>query len=506
MNVYLKKLLTLVIVFFGALLINGCSDSPTGDPFPVVQIGADNNGYESLAVAEILVQNCATSGCHGSNNFAHGLKMVRYEDLMKGSIGRHLNENGGGHDHGISKVLHGDNYGGAAVIPFNSEKSLLFRLISGFVEDSTKIMPQGAPKLSESQIQIIKTWIDNGAKNNKGEIPFDGLLNNIYVCNQGSDNIRVINLSTMTTIRVIDVDFNKSLIDAPHNLAIYEDKLFVTLIGAGKFLKIDRKTNNIISSVDNLVYPGMIELSSDGRTAYVSKSSTAPGNYDEIYIIDTELMQLKNRISLPVSGIPHGIALSNDDKVLVVANMRKDRLSFIDTETLEPIGNDLLLSALGDGSEEPMHTYITPNGQELLVSCMASGSVKVINMISKTVVQSIPLGHHPMQIAISNDGAKAYCVDMHLNEINVLTRTSAGWGVTSQKITNPAFSMLYGVAITSDNKYLAVSSSNQNNAYKPVYNLPGALRPSNLSIIDLNTLEVKKVLDIDNYSTGVTAF
>jgi len=74
--------------------------------------------------------------CHGDDRVEEGLSMKTYADLMSGS------------DNGVD------------VVPSDAENSLLAKLIL------TQKMPKRGPKLSQTQIQIIVDWINQGALDN----------------------------------------------------------------------------------------------------------------------------------------------------------------------------------------------------------------------------------------------------------------------------------------------------------------------------------------------------
>ena len=76
--------------------------------------------------------------CHGPDRQRGGLRLDDPEDALRGS------ENG--------KVI----------VPGKSARSRLLQLISG--QDEELIMPPKGKRLSKNQIQIIRAWIDQGAK------------------------------------------------------------------------------------------------------------------------------------------------------------------------------------------------------------------------------------------------------------------------------------------------------------------------------------------------------
>ena len=201
-----------VIVSISAFLfISGCNDNLQDAP---IIIDEQNNGFESFAVAEILIKKCALPECHRGETAPNGLSFESYSKMINGSIGRHLGE----HNHGkISKINHGTPYGGSPVIPFDAENSLMYNLITGNVVDAEHRMPYQKEPLSRSEIEILKEWINNGARDYNGNVPYSG-PNKVFVCNQWSDEIYVIDMDHKVVARVLDVDVNPNVIDQPHNV------------------------------------------------------------------------------------------------------------------------------------------------------------------------------------------------------------------------------------------------------------------------------------------------
>ncbi len=96
----------------------------------------------STDVQPILRENCLE--CHqpgGAGFEASGFDMSTYESLMKG--GKY----------------------GAFVVPGDAFGSNLMVLVEGRADPSIR-MPHGRGKLPERDIEVLRTWIQEGAKNN----------------------------------------------------------------------------------------------------------------------------------------------------------------------------------------------------------------------------------------------------------------------------------------------------------------------------------------------------
>ena len=496
MRLFISFAFTLIV---SLLFLISCSESVNNPP-PLVD--EQNNGFETKEVAEIFTENCLDAGCHGNNQTQHHLKLNSYSEMIKGSIGRSID----GHEpKSIPKVMHGGVYGGSPIVPFNAEQSLMYNLITGNVDSLEFRMPYLRNSLSASQINVIKEWIDNGAKDVNGNVPYSG-GQKVFVCNQGSDEIFEIDTEYKVVSRVITVDFTPTLIDAPHNIQLSNGYYYVTLIASSRLIKIDASTNQIVGAVGGIEYAGMIQITDDGNTAFVSRSSTAPSIYNIIYAVDTQTMTIRGEINLPVTGLPHAIWLSNDNQKLYVANLTKDRISTVDANTLEIIGDDIVLSTSVDPVHEPMHIYVSPDDKYLYVNCRKSSVMLVINLETNTVIQELPIQFHPMQSAISDDGNKIYTMSHHEPIITEITKSGETWSIT-REFTSEAFHHLYGADLSPDGKYLYVTCANNDptHEFKPRYNIPGKTRPSLVCIYDVELNELVKIVDVGSFATGIAA-
>ncbi|MFZ0255793.1 MAG: c-type cytochrome domain-containing protein [Gammaproteobacteria bacterium] len=96
----------------------------------------------SKDVRPILEKNCMECHVEGAAGYeASGFSMATYEDLMKGT-----------------KF-------GAVIKPGDSLTSALTMLVEGRADPSIQ-MPHGKEPLTEEEIATLKTWVEQGAKNN----------------------------------------------------------------------------------------------------------------------------------------------------------------------------------------------------------------------------------------------------------------------------------------------------------------------------------------------------
>ena len=93
-------------------------------------------------VMPILKANCLDCHTIGGEGYKKaGLSMDSYENLLKGT-----------------------KYG-KIIVPGNSLDSVFIQVVEGRVDKSIT-MPHGGKSLVKTEIETLKTWVDQGAKNN----------------------------------------------------------------------------------------------------------------------------------------------------------------------------------------------------------------------------------------------------------------------------------------------------------------------------------------------------
>jgi YVTN family beta-propeller protein len=466
-----------LLVFAMLLFLNACEDETV-----VPKEEDTNNGFQTKEVADVFVNNCATSGCHNSSSSASGLDLHDFSELIKGSSDR----SGGSIP----------NYGGDVVIPFRLDESLLYQIL---LKKVTPISPHDAVSLTQDQINTIKDWIENGARDNKNEVPFNKSSYRVYVNNQNDDKISVIDGDSKVVSAIIDVSQSGVPSANPHMVKVQDGFIYVTLIGAAKFLKINTSNYNIAGEVTGITKAGMIILHPNRTKAFVSRSSTSDPIFQSIYAIDISNMTLISEIEIATPGVPHGMALTPDGSKLYIANLTLSRISIVDGNTNEYGNYDDIVLPPGT---EPMQTMISPDGNYLYVSARGTGKLMVFDTSTDTLITEVSVDMMPMQIAITSDGNKIYVGSMMMSTVNVVEKSGNVWTRTKQ-ISHPGFRMIHGCDITSDDRYVYVSSRNTDGMFQPYFAVDGEGPPGTLGIIDTHSDEVVKLIEIEQFGSGL---
>ncbi len=134
---YMKKLFFIFILLWGSV---ACTHPPLEPNTDTPSISANchpDTVYFQNQILPILTSNCAMSGCHNAIDKKEGVDLSTYSAVIKT----------------------------AEVKPFNANKSELYEVL--LETDPDKIMPRPpAAPLNATQIELIRTWINQGAKNN----------------------------------------------------------------------------------------------------------------------------------------------------------------------------------------------------------------------------------------------------------------------------------------------------------------------------------------------------
>jgi len=130
----MKINITLFLIFFGFIIIYTGCDSTTG--IDTKEIPSSNVSF-GANLAPVFLSKCANSGCHDDATKADGISLTSWVGVTAPTI----------------------------VVPKDAENSRLVWSIER-ISGVAPMPPVGYSALTTNQIDGIKTWINEGAKNN----------------------------------------------------------------------------------------------------------------------------------------------------------------------------------------------------------------------------------------------------------------------------------------------------------------------------------------------------
>jgi YVTN family beta-propeller protein len=228
---------------------------------------------------------------------------------------------------------------------------------------------------------------------------------------------------------------------------------------------VDLKAGTVLDEVETGEKPVAVAFAPDGRWAVVAHW------YDyDIAILKVGLDRLEVVGRVEVGPEPRGVVVSRDGRNAYVTVGVANEVARIDLDSQTVTGR----LAVG---REPRGIAVSPDGRRLMIGNNRSQSISVIDTTSWTVERTISIaGDNLRQVAIAADGMTGYVANMK-NRGFATTKNNIdiGW-VLGQRLTRvmldgsdseyatltldprgEAMGDAHGVAVSGDNRYLAIS-------------------------------------------------
>ena len=228
-------------------------------------------------------------------------------------------------------------------------------------------------------------------------------------------SITVIDLDTMKALEPIDLLPNRG----PHGSTVSADGkwLWVTTEVSKTINKIDLASRKLVGSIETgpLSTHMIVLCESKGKSYSTSIQSGA------VAIVDIKSGKLIKQ--LPTAAGAEGIAISPDNKYVLVSNREAGSVSVIDTAT------DEIVKTVNTGNY-PIRVKVTTDGKHALVSNMRANEIAEIDTKTWEVTRRLPVGQNPVGILLSPDGNTAYVAGTASDKVAIVDLKS--WKVTSE--------------------------------------------------------------------------
>ena len=229
-------------------------------------------------------------------------------------------------------------------------------------------------------------------------------LATIYIINEGSHTVSVIDPSTNTVVDTVRVGFGPvQAVLAPKGTTAY-----VLNSGAGTVSVVNTSTNSVTATLKVGLLPSHAAVSPDGRSVYVTNTGS-----NSVSVISTTTTPQSVVATIPVGFAPVGVAITPDGKSAYVTNAGSENVSVIDTAT-NTVSARVRVGAI------PLTVALTPDGSSAYVANSGANSVSVINTGTNTVETTIQVGYGPVDVAIAPNGATAYVADEFAHSVTVV--------------------------------------------------------------------------------------
>jgi len=382
---------------------------------------------------------------------------------------------------------------GEIVIPYDPDGSLLTRLARMLSSDDS--LSEMALRVSDEDLAIVRSWISEGAPNDDGQIAFSDASDLLYVCIQGGATINVIDMNANVIIRSIDLQSLGFTADArPHHVAVEPDgsAFYVSLIGDDRVLKFNQD-NQLIGQIP-FERPGMLVVSPTDSLLFVGRSMKAINPPQRIGIIERNGMDSEELdVFFPR---PHALAIDPTGAYVYVGSLAENRIAVIDHATASPE-----LQTIEGDPHTLVQFAVSPDGQTMVVGGQLTGQFFFFDTSdpsNPTLEESIQVGMAPWHPVFTPDGEYVWFGNKMGNRatvVNLDERTIAG---TVEGLSEP-----HGAAISPDGQTVYISNNNLNGAYAGRYTWQDSTPPGFVAVIDSETREIKRMLEVGPNPTGL---
>lgn len=321
----------------------------------------------------------------------------------------------------------------------------------------------------------------------------------LYVCNQGEATVSVIDMTSMSVeakVNLQSLGFSENA--KPHHaVAGPEGKhWYLTMIGENTILKFNRQ-NQIVDRITEFEVPGLLAIDSGSNRLYAGRSMSAVDPPKSLGVINRDEMTVTKRVGTFFPR-PHALAVRDDGTRAFIASLATNQLMGINTET-----DETKLTRLGGDTQTLVQFAATPDGNTLIAGGQKTGQLLILDASqapSLTVEDTVQVGKQPWHPVISGDGTTAYVPNKASNTVSVVDLES---GTVTATIQGDGLAQPHGAVLSPDGRHLFVSNNNRNGTYTPTDDNPDA---GTITVIDTETNEITKVIEVGTYPTGIGTF
>ena len=278
----------------------------------------------------------------------------------------------------------------------------------------------------------------------------------LYVPNQDDATVSVIDPATRRLVRTVDLRrYGVGDNAKPHHVQVEPDgsAWYVTLIGAGKVLKLDRN-DRVLGSADMEV-PGLIAIHPSRDLMFVARSMSAVNPPPRMAVIRRSDMALVDEVDL-LFPRPHGIAVHPAGGVVYVASLGTNQIASVGVDQ----GEVRLLNVAGM-PHGFVQVAVSPDGKLLAVTAELTDSLLVFDLsqpATPALVRSLPMPDGPFEPVFTADGGTIFVTALGANRV-------AAVGTRDWKVTvlpeHPGFGQPHGIALSPDGSRLFVGNRHQ---------------------------------------------
>ncbi len=278
----------------------------------------------------------------------------------------------------------------------------------------------------------------------------------LYVANQDDATVSIIDAKSQALVETVDLrryGFGDNA--KPHHIQVEADgrAWYVTLIGAGKVLKLDR-ANRVLASTD-LQVPGLMTLHPTQDLMFVGRSMSAVNPPPRMAVIRRSDMRLLDEIDL-LFPRPHGIVAHPGGERVFAASLGTNQLASVSV----PDGEVRIVDVPG-----PAHGFVqaavSPDGRWLAVTAELTDRLMIFDLSNTEeprLAHTVSMPDGPFEPLFTGDGRWIFVTCLGANRVAVVDTRS--WQVPAV-LEHEAFAQPHGIALSPDGQHVFAGSRHQ---------------------------------------------
>src|SRR5256885_533188 len=248
----------------------------------------------------------------------------------------------------------------------------------------------------------------------------------VYVANQASGKVTVIDAATDSVVAVVDFTaLGFSAHPKPHHIVVEPDGSYwyVSLVGDNAVVKLDR-SNHVVAKAET-VTPGLLAIDPTSDLLYATRSMSAVNAPARIAVINRRTMT-PEEVEVLVPR-PHGLAVAPDGQHAYVGSLGANQIAVYDAKR-EHVG--IVDVPGGDTSQVIVQLAVSPDGHTLVATAQLSGKLLVFDLADPAqpkLVQRVATGDWPWLVTFTPNGREVWVPNQRSNNVTVID--ARRWGV-----------------------------------------------------------------------------
>jgi YVTN family beta-propeller protein len=319
----------------------------------------------------------------------------------------------------------------------------------------------------------------------------------LYVPNQDDATVSVIDPATLRLLRTVDLRrYGMGDNAKPHHVQVEPDgsAWYVTLIGAGKVLKLDRN-DRVLGSAEMEV-PGLIALHPSKDLMFVARSMSAVNPPPRMAVIRRSDMTVLDEVDL-LFPRPHGIVVHPNGRMVYVASLGTNQIATVGVDD----GEVRLLDVPGS-PHGFVQLAVSPDGKLLAATAELTDSLLIFDLSrpeTPRLLRGVAMPDGPFEPTFTADGRTIFVTALNANRVAAVD--TRDWSVTVLP-ENPGYGQPHGIALSPDGSHVFVGNRHQaGSVHDHAGGKPTA--PGTVVAICTSSRSVDTVLTVGNYAAGL---